>query len=77
VQAKATGEHAVAEGHLGHVPGHHAGHLHESGDALAPHIHVVVGVAHHHGFARSARRGMQLANLVQGHGEQAKGEGVA
>ncbi len=77
MQPETAGEHTVAEGHLGHIAGHDARHLHEPSDALAPHIHIVFGVAHHHGLARGARRGMQLANLVHGHGEQAEREGVA
>ena len=77
VQAEAAGEHAVAERHLRPVARHHAGHLGQARDAVAPHVHVVGVVSHHDGLSRGARRRVQFHHLVHWHGEQAVGERFA
>ena len=77
VQSEAAGEHAVAERHLRAVAGHDARHLHEAHDAVGPQVHVMGVVAHDDGLSRGARGGVQLHHLVERHGEQAVGEGVA
>ena len=71
VQAESACEHAVAEGHLRAVARHNAGHLGQSGDAIAPYVHIMGVVADYDGFAGCARRGVKLDDLVKGHGEQA------
>ena len=77
VQAEAAREHAVAERHLRPVARHHARHLREARDAVAPHVHVVGVVAHHDGLAGGARRGVQLLHFGKRHGEKPVGERLA
>jgi hypothetical protein len=77
VGAQATGEHAVAVGHMHHVARPATRGADGAGHDVCPVVDVALGVTHHHRLAGGARRGVQARHLAARHGEQPEGVVVA
>ena len=74
---KAAGKQPVTKGHLHNILGRHAEPGHHAGDAFAPHIQVIPGVAHHNALARGARGCVQTHHILHRHGKQPVGVVIA
>ena len=77
VRAEAAGEEAVAVGDMHDVARPPACGADRARDQVGPGVDVVLRVAHHRRLAGRARGGMDAADLLARHGEEAEGVVVA
>ena len=75
--AQPAGKQAVTVAHMHHVSGHGTRCADAAGDAVAPHVYIVLGVAHHCGFAGGAAGSVDAAACFALDGKHAKGVAVA
>ena len=71
-----AGEEPVAVGVVDDVVAGQPGGGKRARHELGPGLDVTLGVAHHRGLARGARRGVHPHHVAHGHGEQPKGVAV-
>ena len=77
MRAKPAGEQPVAIGDMHDIAFAPTGRADGPRDQIGPAVDIALGIAHHRGFARGARGGMQPHQLLARGGEHAEWIGVA